>query len=184
MPESDADETAPHRAWVTRGIDPRGAGGAYERDAGLGALVIAAGRDRAARRQTRKVSNLLQQWESDRFVAPSYVDQRTLLELDRQLFAAAQGFDAIELSPLAPLGVCSVVALTTQNRVLSALRGTEVVSDPSNVLALESARRLRTGPGSDRQAGDQPSLRTGAGIAEASRLRSAFPHVLHDHRGS
>jgi hypothetical protein len=35
------------------------------------------------------------------------------------------------------------VALTDQKRVLSALRGTEVVADPTNVLALECARRLR-----------------------------------------
>jgi hypothetical protein len=40
-----------------------------------------------------------------------------------------------------------VVALTDQNRVLSALRGTEVVSDPTNVLALECALRLRRSPG-------------------------------------
>jgi hypothetical protein len=145
MPESDADEIAPRRAWVTRGIDPDAlAALTSEMPASeLWSLLLAVIERRAAE---RKVSNLLQQWEGDRFVAPSYVDQRALLELDRHLFAAAQGFEAIELSPLAPLGVCSAVALTTQNRVLSALRGTEVVSDPSNVLALESARRLRQDP--------------------------------------
>jgi hypothetical protein len=41
---------------------------------------------------------------------------------------------------------CSAVALTDQNRVLSALRGTEVVSDPTNVLALECAVRLQANP--------------------------------------
>jgi hypothetical protein len=35
------------------------------------------------------------------------------------------------------------VALTSQNRTVATTRGTEVVSDPTNVLALESARRLR-----------------------------------------
>jgi hypothetical protein len=34
----------------------------------------------------------------------------------------------------------------SQNKVLSALRGTEVVADPTNVLALECARRLRRDP--------------------------------------
>jgi hypothetical protein len=34
----------------------------------------------------------------------------------------------------------------SQNKVLSALRGTEVVSDPTNVMALECARRLRLDP--------------------------------------
>jgi hypothetical protein len=34
----------------------------------------------------------------------------------------------------------------SQNKVLSALRGTEVVADPTNVMALECARRLRRDP--------------------------------------
>lgn len=94
----------------------------------------------------RNPARLLQQWESDRFVTPCYVDQRTLNQLDSHLLAAAEGFEALELSPLAPLGSCSVVALTSQNRIVATTRGTEVVSDPTNVLALESAKRLRENP--------------------------------------
>lgn len=58
------------------------------------------------------------------------------------------GFEVLahELSPVAPLGSCSTVALTDQNRVLSSSRMTEVVSDPTNVLALECALRLRANP--------------------------------------
>ncbi|HEX7013408.1 MAG TPA: hypothetical protein VF161_11700 [Steroidobacteraceae bacterium] len=95
----------------------------------------------------RRPAQLLQQWQTDRFVQPSCIDQRTLLQLDEHLFAAAPEFEALELSPLAPLGSSSVVALTGQNRVVSTMRGTEVVSDPTNVMALESARRLRADPG-------------------------------------
>jgi len=43
---------------------------------------------------------------------------------------------------VAPLGTNSVVAPTSQDRTLSTTRGTEVVSDPTNVLALECARRI------------------------------------------
>jgi hypothetical protein len=93
----------------------------------------------------RTPARLMQQWEHDRFVTPSYIDQRTQLALDGHLFEAAKQFDAIELSPVAPLAVASAVALTSQNRVVSTARGTEVVSDPTNVLALECARRLRVG---------------------------------------
>jgi hypothetical protein len=88
-----------------------------------------------------------QQWESDRFVQPCAVSQRILNELDSHLLAAAAEFEAVELSPLAPLASCSSVALTTQNRVVSTARGTEVISDPTNVLALECAKRLREAPG-------------------------------------
>lgn len=103
-------------------------------------LLLNAMRERAER---RTAGALAQQWEKDRFVQLSYIDQRTLLDLDSHLLAAAHEFEAVELSPLAPLGTSSSVALTTQNRVVSTVRGTEVVSDPTNVLALESARRLR-----------------------------------------
>jgi hypothetical protein len=89
---------------------------------------------------------LMEQWTRDGFTAPAYVDQRTLVALDAHLLEAANGFEAVELSPLAPLGSCSAVGLASQNKIVSALRGTEVVSDPTNVLALECARRLRADP--------------------------------------
>ena len=100
----------------------------------------------ARRAAARTPADLARQWERDPFVQPTSIDQRTLTELDGHLLAAAQQFEAIELSPLAPLGACSVVGLASQNKIVSALRGTEVISDPTNVFALECARRLRTDP--------------------------------------
>jgi hypothetical protein len=99
------------------------------------------------RAKQRTPATLRQQWERDRFVQPSYVDQRTLNALDGHLLAAAAAFEAVELSPLAPLGVSSAVALASQNKIVSTIRGTEVVSDPTNVLALECAKRLQADPG-------------------------------------
>jgi hypothetical protein len=90
--------------------------------------------------------DLVRQWERDRFTSPAIVDQRTITAMDAHLLAAAADFEALELSPLAPLGACSVVGPTSQNKIVSALRGTEVVADPTNVLALECARRLREKP--------------------------------------
>jgi hypothetical protein len=95
------------------------------------------------RARSRKPARVLEQFERDGFCRPAPVDQRALVEVDRELLAAAAAFEAIELSPLTPLASCSSVALTDQNRVVSALRQTEVVSDPTNVLALECALRLR-----------------------------------------
>jgi hypothetical protein len=101
----------------------------------------------ARRAEGRAPADLLRQWEQDRFVQPAFIDQRTLNALDGHLLAAAEGFEAIELSPLAPLGSCSAVGLASQNKTVSALRGTEVVSDPTNAMALECARRLRRDAG-------------------------------------
>jgi hypothetical protein len=100
-----------------------------------------------ARATSRTPANLTEQWGQDRFVEPCYLDQRLLHEVDGHLLAVARAFEAVELSPLAPLGVCSRVALASQNKIVSTIRGTEVVSDPTNVLALECARRLRADGG-------------------------------------
>src|SRR5262249_41499613 len=91
----------------------------------------------------RTPADVLAQYQRDPFCRPAAADQRTSVALDGHLLAAADGFEAIELSPVAPLAVCSSVAPTAQNRVLSALRSTEIVADPTNVLALECALRLR-----------------------------------------
>lgn len=109
----------------------------------LWSLLLDVFERRAAQRSPATVRH---QWENDRFVQPCVIDQRTLTALDAHLLAAAADFEALELSPLAPLAACSAVALTSQNRIVSTARGAEVVSDPTNVLALECARRLRTAP--------------------------------------
>jgi hypothetical protein len=100
----------------------------------------------ARRAHARAPHELVAQYGRDPFCEPSYVDQRVMHAIDRHFLAAADGFDALELSPVAPLGAASAVALSDQKRVLSALRSTEVVSDPTNVLALECARRLQRDP--------------------------------------
>src|SRR5262245_45405672 len=93
-------------------------------------------------------SKLLDQYERDGFVRPAEVDVRVLGELDRiawRLLPA--GCEALELSPLSPLGTCSVVAPVNQDKVVSTVRNTEVVSDSTTVLALECAVRRRRDPG-------------------------------------
>ena len=136
----------PERSWTTARLDEAAHAALAE---GLPAsevwsLLLDVFARRAGRRSP---ADLVRQWERDRFVQPAYIDQRTLNEMDGHLLAAAEGFEAIELSPLAPLGACSVVGLASQNKTVSASRGTEVVSDPTNVMALECARRLREDAG-------------------------------------
>jgi hypothetical protein len=109
----------------------------------LQSVLLEVMRRRAA---ARSPADVVAQYRRDPFCEPASVDQRTSVAIDGHLLAAADGFEAIELSPIAPLGACSAVALTDQNRVLSALRATEIVSDPTNVLALECALRLRAKP--------------------------------------
>jgi hypothetical protein len=87
---------------------------------------------------------LLAQHEQNRFARPAATDPQVLLEFDRLAFAAANPpFTPIELAPVTPLGANSVVALVDQNKAVATSRNTEVVSDSTNVLALECAVRRR-----------------------------------------
>lgn len=97
----------------------------------------------------RRPADLTAQLARDAFVQPSALDQRTLHRLDGLALDAAPDFAAVALSPVAPLGTCSVLAPTAQDRTLATTRGTEVVSDPTNVLALLCAQRLARAPHDD-----------------------------------
>jgi hypothetical protein len=133
------------RSWTEKGLDDAARAALNDglSPSELWSLLLGVMEHRAAQKGP---AALLEQWRQDRFVKPCEIDQRTLNDLDAHLLAAASSFEAIELAPLAPLGACSGVALTSQNRVVATVRGTEVVSDPTNVLALECARRLRRAP--------------------------------------
>jgi hypothetical protein len=139
------DGRAVTRGWIVDALGERAFSRLADELPGseLQSVLLEVMRHRAA---ARSPSDVLAQYRRDRFVQPATVDQRISVELDGHLLAAAAAFAAIELSPLTPLGTCSTLAPTDQHRTLSALRGTEVVSDPTNVLALESAERLRAAP--------------------------------------
>jgi hypothetical protein len=97
------------------------------------------------RSQSMDASDLMRAYEHNRFVAPSAIDPITFLKDELQLLTLAKSkdFEVLELSPLAPLGNCSIIAQADQNKIVSALRGTEVVADATNLMALESSVRRK-----------------------------------------
>lgn len=121
------------RAALTRGLSPTD----------LQSLLLDVARSRAGQVSPARI---LQRWRQDRFVQPSAADPRRLAGIEARLWELLpEDFSGIELSPVAPLGVCSAVAPVDQNRVVSTVRGTEVLSDPTNALAVEAARRRSAG---------------------------------------
>jgi len=89
---------------------------------------------------TRKATSVMKAFSENRFVKPSAVDPLTFIQLELECLQVARdnGFQCLQLSPLAPFGSCSGFALADQNKIVTALRGTEVVSDATNVLALHA----------------------------------------------
>jgi hypothetical protein len=90
-------------------------------------------------------AELLRQFEKNRFATPSEVDPISFIEFETRCLKLAKSrrFVPVTLSPLAPLGTCSAVAFVDQNNVVTALRGTEVVSDATNVFAILIAKELK-----------------------------------------
>ncbi|HYG19660.1 MAG TPA: hypothetical protein VD816_12060 [Ohtaekwangia sp.] len=82
--------------------------------------------------------SLLNFYQQNRFVKPADlpVVETKRIEFEVLQLFEQHGFTPIELSPVSSLGSCSVVAPADQNKVLSALRGTEVLADSTNAIAL------------------------------------------------
>jgi hypothetical protein len=110
----------------------------------LQSLLLETYRKRTA---TLSPAALLNQYRTNRFVRPAGVSPQQCLEFDRLGYSLLpQEFECLELSPVSPLGVCSVLATVDQNNAVTTIRNTEVCSDATNVLALECAtRRQKTG---------------------------------------
>jgi hypothetical protein len=113
----------------------------------LQSLLLEVYRQRAGRLQP---SAVLADYETNRFVRPAAISPVSLLEWERAAFSQLPTeFEPIALSPVTSLGTNSAVALVDQNKALSTIRNVEVVSDSTNVMALECALRrqhLRANP--------------------------------------
>ena len=76
-------------------------------------------------------------------VASSKIDARLFNEFDRTAYRVAEDFEAVELSPIGPLGMNRVLGGIHQNNVLTTIRNAEVLGDPTTALALECWRRRK-----------------------------------------
>ncbi|HEX5152508.1 MAG TPA: hypothetical protein VFW07_13755 [Parafilimonas sp.] len=99
------------------------------------------------RKRIKKISPaaLLNDFDKNRFSAPSSVETISFKQFELRYLelAVAKKFNVVTLSPLTSLGACSVMGYVDQNNVVSALRGTEVISDATNVFALMIANEFK-----------------------------------------
>lgn len=85
---------------------------------------------------------ILESHVSNRFGGSSSIPPTQLQAWDSLAWQMLpEGFEAVELSPVSPLGTVSVLTGLSQDWSVSTSRNTEVVSDCTNVLALECAVR-------------------------------------------
>jgi hypothetical protein len=138
----DSSRRAAERVWAALPPDARSVLEDGLSPTDLQTLLLDLVRTRSARIDPRR---LRRRWAEDRFVHPAEVDPRRLAGLLARAWALLPAeFTGVELSPVSPLGTCSAVGPVDQNRIVSTLRSSEVVSDPTNVLALEADLRRRS----------------------------------------
>ena len=83
-------------------------------------------------------ADVLNQYQHNRFVKPTDLPVIETKRMELDILEHFQGFsfEPLELSPVSILGACSVVAPADQKKILTALRGTEVLADSTNAIAL------------------------------------------------
>ncbi len=90
-------------------------------------------------------TRLLQEQQTNRFCEPVEIDAIELAQAELMALTAASndGFETVRLSPLAPLGSSPHFGAVDQANVVTTTRFCELVSDPTNALALVTAGRRR-----------------------------------------
>ncbi len=89
--------------------------------------------------------DILRQAKESRFVAPSPVSQRDLVEFDNIAFnILSKDTKDLELSPVGPLGTTSILSKISQKNIVATSRNNEVVSDASLLLAIEYEKRRKS----------------------------------------
>ena len=99
--------------------------------------------------RAEKVSpnEMLKLYAQNRYAKPAICDaiQYHRLEIDMLTAAEEKGVQSIILSPASLFGCCSVFGAVSQNKVISATRNLEILSDATNMLALYVASGIKDG---------------------------------------
>jgi len=123
-------------------------------------------------------ADVLKAFQINRFSVPSEMDPVEYHNFESEILSLARELEIepVLLSPAAPLGSCSAFGCVDQNNVVSALRGVEVLPDPTNMLAIIIAHKLR-----NKEVDNQDSLHfcTTSRVLRANPLppiKGYYPH--------
>ena len=99
-----------------------------------------------SRASVQTPADLIKRWREDKLLEPSMLDPREALPITAKLWEVVPPeFVGVTLSQLTSLGSGIHLGGLGQNRVVTTMRGTEVLADPKHGLALEASRRRRNG---------------------------------------
>lgn len=133
----------------------------------------------ARRSASRTPAEVLADYERSRFFGATRVARADLARVERAADAVlATHFEQLTLSPVTALGSCAAVARVAAGWSIPTARTGEVVSDPTNVLALEAALRRRQARHASGDAGTMLHLATVQRVVRPQAFASAdmFAH--------
>lgn len=133
---------------------------------------------RSKNQESRKLLNLYQ--EKYPYIGISELDQREIINFDALFYGIVpEKFQAIELSPIGPFGTNATLANINQNNTLSTIRNSEVVSDPTTMLALEAALRRIASIKKNRKNGDHVQLCTIKRVLRLQPFDKSLGYMQH-----
>lgn len=99
-----------------------------------------------ARAKDLKPKDILRQVRESRFLEPSPVSLKEFNSFDsRAIEMLGDDVEAVELSPVGPIGSTSVLSRISQKNIITTSRNNEVLSDASPLLAIEYEKRRKEG---------------------------------------
>ena len=101
----------------------------------------------ALRAENTSSNEMLKLYAQNQYAKPAACNaaQYRKLETDMLFSAEEKGIQGIILSPASLFGCCSVFGAVSQNKVISATRNLEILSDATNMLALYIATGIKNG---------------------------------------
>ena len=134
----------------------------------LQSLLLEVFRLRASR---RRPADLLADYKTNRFIRPSPISPTLLLDWERAAFASLPSdFQPLTLAPVGPLGAVSGLSPVDQNWAIATIRNTEVLSDSTNILALECARQRQQLLEKDRKSTESVHLAASHRLTRAQKF--------------
>jgi len=101
----------------------------------------------ALRAEKAAPHEMLKLYSQNQYAKPAACNAAQYRRLEAEMLSASEerGVQSIILSPAALFGCCSVFGAVSQNKVISAARNLEILSDATNMLALYIAAGIKDG---------------------------------------
>jgi hypothetical protein len=118
--------------------------------------------------------------ERNRYLGAGELDQRSLINFDSIFYSVVPDtYRGVEFSPTGPFGTNAALTQLSQDMVPTTIRNSEVVSDPTVMLALEAARSRKDLLSVNKQDATRINLCTSSRVLRLQPFDPKFGYMQH-----